>query len=104
MKWLELVKLFVPLALAQNPKTAAIAPFVTEGIAAAEGLKDAKGADKAKAAKKVAITLINARNAAMPGHTPIDVTAVDEAIDSGIETGVAVVNVVHKSTAPPTPA
>lgn len=102
MKWLELVKLFVPLALAQNPKTAPLAPYIVEGIAAAEAIPGAKGADKAKAAKKVAITFINARNAAMPGHTPIDVNAVDDAIDSGIETGVAVVNVVHKSTPPPT--
>lgn len=93
-KWLDLMKMILPVVLAQNPKTAVVAPFVIEGIEAAEQLPGAKGAAKAAHAKEIALAAIHAANAEA-GRTVVDPDAVSEAIDSGIETGVAVVNVVH---------
>lgn len=94
--WLDLIKQFAPMILAFTP-AAAIAPYIVPGIEAAEALKNASGQEKLAHAIETTHVVISAVNAAKPGT--IDPATADAAITSGINTVIAVTNLIHRQPA-----
>ena len=96
-KWLDLVKLFGPIILAQvKPELAPIANEITEAIATAETIKGTSGVDKLKAVQSIADNAADSINLAK-GKTVVNKEDLHAGIASGVETVVSGVNLIHKA-------
>ena len=102
MKWLELIKLLVPIIIpVVSPKLAPLAPVIATGINEAEQLPGASGQDKLNHVINLATTTATGINAAT-GKTVVDPQHVTDAAASVISTIVDVANIIHDAT-PTTP-
>lgn len=88
--WLKAVEQIAPIALSATP-LAAIAPYVSVGIQAAEQIPGADGPTKLAIAKSIVHIGVAATNAKI-GHEALDPTAVDKLVTDGINTVVGAVN------------
>lgn len=103
-KWLDLVKLFGPIILAQvKPEFAPIANEITEAIATAETIKGASGAEKLKAVQSIADNAADSINLAK-GKTIVNKDDLHAGIASGVATVVSGVNLVHRAQESDIPA
>lgn len=97
MNWLDVVKQFGPMILAMTA-AAPVAPYLVTGIEAGEALKAShSGPERLAHAKDVTRTIVAAVNAQKPGT--VDPHVSDEALTHGIETVIAVANLIHKKAA-----
>lgn len=88
--WLDLVKVVVPMILAETP-AAPIAPFIAIGISAAEQIPGATGPQKLEVAKQLANIGVAAANA-QAGKELINPSLVNETADNSIKTIISVMN------------
>jgi len=96
-KWFGLVKMLAPMILSTvNPRLAPIADKITYGIEEAEAIKGASGADKLKHVQNIALDAANSINAAT-GKETVDKASLNEAVQEGVDTVIAVLNVKKKS-------
>ena len=93
--WFTILKRLAPVALALTP-AAPLAPFIAVAIQAAEQIPGASGPTKLAIAREIVKISVNATNAQL-GYAKVDPELVDEAIENGINTVVAVVNAKHAS-------
>ena len=91
--WNKLVDLIIPIVLAPTPLGAA-APWIVQGVHAAEAIKGASGEDKLKHAVEVTKAGIEVANVA---GAKIDTGLTDSAIAKGISAAVDIVNIVHNA-------
>jgi hypothetical protein len=96
--WLSAVEKIAPIALALTP-LAPIAPFVGLGIKLAEQIQGADSATKLAVATQIVNVGIQATNT-QAGKVIVDPTVVNQALQSGIGTVVAVANLIHKNSDP----
>lgn len=102
MRWLELIKLIVPIVIPiVNPKLAPLAPVIANGIAEAEQVPGASGAEKLQHVTNLATTAAQGINAVAPGT--VDEQHVNETVQAAIGTIVGVTNILHKNQAPTPP-
>ena len=95
--WFTILKRFAPIVLAITP-AAPLAPFIATAIQAAEQIPDASGPTKLAIAREIVKISVNATNAQL-GYEKVDPALVDQAVEDGINTVVAVVNVKHAAEA-----
>jgi hypothetical protein len=103
--WLRLVFTYAPLVLSLNPKTAAIAGPVADGIAEAELIPGADGPTKKAAVLQIAADAVASLNDQTRVNLPPAET--QAAVSSAIDTIVSVANLVQKhaeAVAPVAPA
>lgn len=100
MNWVQLVTNLSTIALASNPKTAAIAPYIGPAVAEAEAMRGTKGepisgtAKLGHAVNMVKLSL-QATNAAKPGTLNLDVA--DQVIANAISASVDAANVYKRA-------
>ena len=93
--WFTILKRVAPVVLALTP-AAPLAPFIAVAIQAAEQIPGASGPTKLAIAREIVKIGVNATNAQI-GYAKVDPALVDEAIENGINTVVAIVNAKHAS-------
>lgn len=93
--WFTILKRVAPIVLATTP-AAPLAPFIAVAIQAAEQIPGADGPTKLAIAREIVTIGVNATNAQI-GYAKIDPALVDEVVENGIHTVVAVVNAKHAS-------
>lgn len=91
--WLKTVLDLTPLILGLTP-LAPISPFVAAGITAAEQIPGASGPQKLAIAKAIVNASVQATNV-QAGHQVVDPVIIDAAVTNGINTVVAVTNLIH---------
>jgi hypothetical protein len=94
LSWLKKVEFVVPFILPFIPGVPpAVIPFIVKGIQTAEAVEGATGAQKLAIAQAEVANGVAAVNAAKPGT--IDETNLNSAVTNGINTAVAVTNLIH---------
>lgn len=97
--WLQKIEFFAPLVLQFIPGVPPeLTSFIVKGIQAAETIPGASGTTKLTAAVAIANAGVAAINTVKPGA--IDAEQVNSAIVNGINTAIAVTNLVHKQPQP----
>jgi hypothetical protein len=96
-KWLQLVQMLAPTILTTiKPSLAPIASNITSGIQIAEDLKNAGTiTDKLAHVQGIALQAAGVVNTAA-GKNVIDTSSLNAAVQEGVDTTVAVVNLIHK--------
>ena len=93
--WLQAVIQLVPTVLAVIPGfPTALVPVITQAIQDAEQIPGATGPQKKAYVQQIAgdaVTVVNSAH----GSTVLDPAATSTVVGQGIDTGVAVVNLVH---------
>lgn len=98
--WLALVEKLLPFVLSAIPKVPpSVIPIVMKGISDAEQIPGATGVQK-KAAVMALVTDGLSGVDAVTGKPTVDVAGITNAVSQGIDTGVAVVNLVHAAQTP----
>lgn len=94
-------QLFAPLILAQNPKTAAIAPTVASGMVEAEAIASASGADKLQHVVNLVPLAVSAIANQTNGKVNLDPTEASTAAADAVNTAFAVAKVVQAAHGAP---
>lgn len=103
-KWLEIVRSLIPTLIALiNPKLAPLGGIIAGAIVDAEQIPGASGSYKLAHAKNIAIAAATAVDD-VSERTVVDLGNLDAAITDGINTAVAVANLLTKTPAVVVPA
>lgn len=96
-KWLQLAELLAgPVLSIVNPKLAPIAPQISAGIQEAEQLKAAGTiTDKLAHVQNIANIAANSVNTAA-GKTVVDTSSLNTAVQEGVDTAIAAINLIHQ--------
>jgi hypothetical protein len=96
-KWLDIVRGLVPFIINLiNPALAPLGSAIATGITEAEGFAGASGPEKLAHAQNIATAAATAINTAS-GKVVIDVAGLNEAVKDGINTSVAVANLLTRT-------
>jgi len=104
-KFAQLAELLAPIVIPiVSPRLAPLGTVIGHAVGEAESIPGATGPDKLSHVKSIATDTANAINVASD-KTVIDLNGFNEAVEHGINTTVAVVNLVNKakSATPITP-
>jgi hypothetical protein len=95
-KWLQLAQLLAPIILSTiKPELAPIAGDISQGIQTAEQMVGAKGIQKLAYVQDLAAKTADAVNVAK-GKVVVDPAGLNVAVEQGVNTTVAVLNLLHK--------
>jgi hypothetical protein len=99
-KFAQIAELVAPIVIPiVSPRLAPLGTVIGHAMGEAESIPDANGPDKLNHVKRIANDAANAVNVAS-NKTVIDPNGLNEAVEHGINTTVAVVNLINKAKQP----